>query len=259
MRLGFIGTGTITQAVVSGMLSLGVPFERIALSPRNEKTAAALAARDARIRVCASNQAVLDDSGVVCLAVVPQIAQDVLGALTFDARHHVISFMAGVSLEQLRALTRTGGKVVRTVPLPAVAQGKGSTAICPADEVARAIFAPLGEAVEVDSEAKFDALSAVTATMASFYAVLEAQASWLVEQGLDYADARAFLSGYCVGLANDTTRTAEAFSAMLAHSMTPGGINEQLHNALSRQGAYALYHDALDRVLRRISGRASGG
>lgn len=252
MRLGFIGTGTITQAVVSGMLKLDVSFERIALSPRNAETAAALAARDARIGVCASNQDVLDNSDVVCLAVLPQIAEDVLGELAFDARHHVVSFMAGISLEQLRGLVRTSSKIVRAVPLPAVAEGKGSTAICPADEIAKAIFAPLGAAVQVDSEDRFDALSAVTATMASFYAVLETQASWLVKQGLDYGDARAFLSGYCAGLAHDTTRTAQPFSAMVTHSMTPGGINEQLHTELSRRGAYAVYGDAL----RRVSGRA---
>jgi pyrroline-5-carboxylate reductase len=238
------------------MLKFGVPFEQISLSPRNAKTAAELAARDGRIHVCSSNQEVLQRSDVVCLAVVPQIASEVLRELEFDARHHVISFMAGVSLDQLRGLVRTGGKIARAVPLPAVAQGKGSTAICPADEVARAIFAPLGQAVEVDSEDKFDALSAVTATMASFYAVLETQASWLVQQGLDYADARAFLSGYCVGLVHDTTRTDEPFAAMVQHSMTPGGINEQVHAELSRRGAYACYSDALDGVLRRISGRA---
>lgn len=252
MRLGFIGTGTITQAVVTGMLRFGVPFEQISLSPRNAQTAADLAARDGRIHVCSSNQDVLRSADIVCLAVVPQIASEVLGELEFDARHHIISFMAGISLEQLRGLVRTGGKIARAVPLPAVAEGKGSTAICPADEVARAIFAPLGKAVEVDSEDKFDALSAVTATMASFYAVLETQAAWLVQQGLDYADSRAFLSGYCVGLAHDTTRTGEPFSAMVKHSMTPGGINEQVHGELSRQGAYACYSEALDGVLRRI-------
>lgn len=256
MRAGFIGTGTITRAVVKGMLRFGVPFERILLSPRNAQTAAELAALDGRIHVCASNQQVLDGSDVVCLAVVPQIAAEVLGELEFGSRHHVISFMAGVSLDQLRGLVRTNGKLARAVPLPAVAEGKGSTAICPADEVAKAIFAALGEAVEVDSEDRFDALSAVTATMASFYAVLETQASWLAKQGIDYADARAFLSGYCVGLAYDTTRTAQPFSAMAMHCMTPGGINEQVHTELSRRGAYAYYGEALDGVLRRIRGRA---
>lgn len=255
MRLGFIGTGTITQAVVTGLLRFDFPFDRISLSPRNAETAAALAALDKRVQVCASNQEVLEASDVVCLAVVPQIATDVLSELHFDSRHHVISFIAGISIDEVCRLVRAQSKVVRAIPLPAVAEGKGSTAICPADRVAKSLFSALGQAVEVGDEAKFDALSAVTATMASFYAVLEAQASWLVRQGLDYDAARSFLSGYSTGLAHDTTRGGKSFAELIEHCMTPGGINEQVHNELSKRGTYAQFADALDRVLMRIQGR----
>ncbi|MEM5295584.1 pyrroline-5-carboxylate reductase [Burkholderia sp. JPY481] len=256
MRLGFIGTGTITKAVVTGLCRFGVSFDRISLSPRNPVMAAGLAARDERIHVCVSNQEVLEASDVVCLAVVPQIAVEVLGELEFDTRHHVVSFIAGVSLAELRRLIPAAGGVARAVPLPAVAEGKGSTAICPSDDIAKSIFSALGQAVEVDDERKFDALSAVTATMASFYAVLETQAAWLVQQGVGYAAARAFLSGCCLGLAHDAVRTEQPFSALVTQSMTPGGINEQLHSELSRRGAYDLYEEALDGVLRRIRGHA---
>lgn len=253
MRLGFIGAGVITQAVVTGLIRFGVPFEAIALSPRNAGIAAELAKLDSRVRVCRDNQEVLDTSDVICLAVVPQIAEAVLSPLQFDARHHVVSFIAGISLARVRELTRATGAVVRAIPLPAVAQGKGSTVICPPDPITKALFSALGAAVEVSSEHEFDALSAATATMASFYAVLEAQASWLVEQGLSYSAARTFLSGYCVGLAHETTLGGESFSAMIDHLMTPGGLNEQVHAELSKQGAYAHYGDALDRILERIT------
>jgi pyrroline-5-carboxylate reductase len=255
MRLGFIGTGTITQAVVSGLLRFGVSVDHISLSPRNAEIAAGLAALDGRVQVCRSNQQVLEMSDVVCLAVVPQIAADVLSELRFDSRHHVISFIAGFPIDEVRRLVRTEGRVVRAIPLPAVAEGNGSTAICPPDGVARSIFSALGEAVEVDDEGKFDALSAVTATMASFYAVLEAQASWLVRQGLDYDAARSFLSGYCVGLAHDTTKAGKPFTELIDHCMTPGGINEQVHTELSKRGTYSHFSDALDRVLMRLEGR----
>lgn len=252
MRLGFIGTGSITEAVVTCIREFGVAFDRINLSPRNADRAARLASLDPRIRVCASNAEVVAASDVVFLAVVPQIAASVLGELHFDARHHVISLMAGVSLADLRGLIPHADRIARAIPLPAVAEGKGSTAICPADPFANTLFSALGEAVEVADERSFDALSAVTATMASFYAVLETQAAWLVRQGLDYGAARAFLSGYCVGLAHDAARSPQPFSALVAQSMTPGGINEQLHNELRECGAYEPYARALDRVLERI-------
>jgi pyrroline-5-carboxylate reductase len=255
MRIGFIGAGTITRAIVTGMIRFKVPFDRIALSPRNADIAAQLATLDSRIEVCASNQAVLDTSDVVFLAIVPQIAPDVLGALTFDAHHHVISLIAGMSIGQIRGLVRRSAKVMRAVPLPAVAVGQGSTAICPRDEIAAALFAPLGKAVEVDDEHQFNALSAVTATMASFFALLEEQASWLVGQGLPYASARSFLSGYHVGLAHETTESNEPFSSMIGHASTPGGLNEQLCRELSERGTFAHYSEALDKIMRRVQGR----
>lgn len=254
MRLGFIGTGVITQAVVKGLIRFSVLFDSIALSPRNAEIAAGLAALDPRVRVCRDNQEVLDTSDVICLAVVPQITEEVLSGLQFGARHHVISFIAGIPIDKVRKLARATGAVVRAIPLPAVAEGKGSTVICPPDEIAKQLFLPLGEAVEVDGERQFDALSAVTATMASFYAVLEAQASWLVRQGLSYDAARAFLSGFCVGLAHDTTQTAQCFTAMIDHLMTPGGLNEQVHSELSERGTYTHFADALHRVFKRVRG-----
>lgn len=132
-------------------------------------------------------------------------------------------------------------RVVRTIPLPAVAEGKGGTAICPPDAIARALFSAMGEAVEVEDEQKFNAISAVTATMASFYAVLETQAAWLILQGLSYGDGRAFLSGYCVGLAHDATLTTQTCLSPAENCMTPGGLNAQLHAELTERGSYTHY------------------
>ncbi|WP_407277619.1 pyrroline-5-carboxylate reductase [Aromatoleum evansii] len=255
MRLGFIGTGVITKAIVTGLVRSSLSFDRIFLSPRNAATAAELAALDARIQVCVSNQEVLDSSDIVSIAVVPQIVADVLRELHFDERHRIISFVPGTPIEELDRLLRPARNFARAVPLPAVADGKGCTAIYPPDEVAKSLFSALGEAVEVESEHQFDALHAVTATMASFYAALEAQASWLTQQGLPYKSARAFLSGYSVGLAHETTQTEQSFPEMIDYLMTPGGLNEQLHSELSSRGAYAHYGIALDRVLARIQGR----
>ncbi|CCH78476.1 NADP oxidoreductase coenzyme f420-dependent [Nostocoides japonicum T1-X7] len=253
MRIGFVGTGVIAKAIVVGLIRSGSTPAQITLSPRNAETAAELAALDERIHVSASNQEVLTASDVVCLAVRPQIVTQVLSDLEFEPRHHVISFVPGLSIEMLHALAGPVERVVRAIPLPAVADGTGCTAIHPADEVAASIFSALGTAVEVGEEAQYEALQAVTATMASFYAVLEHQARWLVRHGLPYADARAFLSGYAIGLANETARTGQTFTEMIDYLMTPGGLNEQVHGELTESGAYDHYDGVLDRVLARVT------
>ncbi|WP_434112335.1 pyrroline-5-carboxylate reductase [Paraburkholderia caffeinilytica] len=255
MRLGFVGTGVITQAIVTGLVRVGAPFDHIALSNRNADTAASLAALDSRVTVCQTNQDVLDSSDVVCLAIRPQIAHDVLAGLKFSPSHRVISFVAGMKMDELSRLMRNVDKIVRAIPLPAVADALGSTALYPQDVVAHALFSHVGVAVEAESEQQFDCLSAVTATMASFYAVLESQATWLASQGLAYSKARSFLSAYCLGLAHGTKNSAASFSDLIDQSMTPGGINEQLHFELRSKGNYEQYQMALNRVLERIEGK----
>lgn len=255
MRLGFVGTGVITEAIVTGLLKVGAPFEHIALSNRNAEKAARLASLDKRITVCESNQDVLDQSDVVCLAIVPQIAHDVIATLKFQPSHRVISFVAGINMDELRRAMPHVDNLVRAIPLPAVADALGATTLYPQDGIARELFSRIGVAVEVENEHQFDCISAATATMASFYAVLESQAQWLVQQGLAYDKARTFLAGYSQGLAHGTSGGAP-FSDLIGHCMTPGGINEQVHHELTKRGNYEQYQEALTRVLDRIEGRA---
>ncbi len=85
MRLGFVGTGTIASAMVIGLRAAG-NTDPIILSPRNAEIAADLAGRFDNVQVASTNQAVLDASDLVVLAVRPQIASSVLPELRFPAR-----------------------------------------------------------------------------------------------------------------------------------------------------------------------------
>ncbi|MEV5301791.1 NAD(P)-binding domain-containing protein [Amycolatopsis methanolica] len=68
MRYGFVGAGEITAAIVEG-LSTGDDPPEVFLSPRGRAVSAALAERFPNVRVCASNQEVLDHAPVVVLGV----------------------------------------------------------------------------------------------------------------------------------------------------------------------------------------------
>src|SRR5262245_44259803 len=101
MRYGFIGAGELTAAIVEG-LSVDDPPE-IFLSPRGRDIGRALAARFPNVRVCASNQDVLENAPVVVLAVRPPQAEAVLAELSFQPSHVLVSALAGVRLARLRA------------------------------------------------------------------------------------------------------------------------------------------------------------
>lgn len=94
MTVGFVGTGAIASAIVTGLSSEGGPRHNIALSPRNAAIAADLASRLENVSVCASNQEVLDTCETAVIAVRPQVAEEVLSGLHFRSGQIVISLVA---------------------------------------------------------------------------------------------------------------------------------------------------------------------
>ena len=257
MRLGFVGTGAITSAIVTGLNAAGPAGDTILVSPRNAETAASLAAKFASVTVAASNQAVLDGSEVVMLAVRPQVATEVLSELTFRADHRIISLMAIMPLEQVRTMVAPAHTVTRAVPLPLVADRCGPTPIFPPDQVAAGIFNRLGTAIEATSADQFIAFSSATATMATYFTFAEEIAAWLTRHGVPAADARRYVGTVFQGLGNIAATTQEhSLAALAGEFATRGGINEQVVAHLKKQGAFDALSEALDAVLQRMKAAA---
>jgi len=254
VKLGFVGTGAITSAIVTGLRG-GVGEEcSILLSPRNFATAANLAARFANVRIASSNQDVVDNSEVVLLAIRPQIAQDVISELHFRPEHRVISVVAGFSFRRISALAAPATKVTRAVPLPSVAERRGPTAIYPPDPIVADLFWTLGAAIEVEREAEFDALCTATATAASYFAFADRIVSWLVGHGVPRAKARDYVGRIFRELGDTAIGDPErSFQALASDHATLGGINEQVLAHLVNHGVFETISDGLDAVMRRIS------
>lgn len=252
MKLGFVGTGTIAAAIIDGLAMAGVEAS-IVVSPRNAEVAAALAGRHANVRIAADNQAVLDGSDMIVLAVRPQIAPEVIGQLGFRPDHHVVSLIATVSLDDLRRMT--GGSVsaiTRAVPLPSVARCQGPTALYPSDQAIEALFGRLGIAVPLENEAEFDVFTAATAVMASYFAFAGTVTGWMERHGIADEAALAFVAQMLRGLA--TAGPDRSFATLADEHQTRGGLNEQVVRAITTDGIIAPLDEALDAVLDRIRG-----
>src|SRR5579871_4719870 len=117
MKLGFLGTGAITSAMVTGLCSPEGGEYEILLSPRNAEVAAALARRFPQVSVAPSNQEVVDRSDTVVIAVRPQVTESVLADLRFPAERNVISLVSGFSVRRLAGLIAPATNIARAVPL----------------------------------------------------------------------------------------------------------------------------------------------
>ena len=74
LRCGFVGTGTMSAAMVRGLCTANPPVASVAVSPRNAEKAAALAREfPGRVTIAADNQDVVERSDVVFIGVLPAI------------------------------------------------------------------------------------------------------------------------------------------------------------------------------------------
>jgi pyrroline-5-carboxylate reductase len=253
--IGVVGVGAIAEAIVTGLCEGGTTPASIQLSPRSAARAERLAARFPSVHVADSNGAVVERAEVVLLCVRPQDAAAALSDLAFRPRQAVISVMAGISIGALRALVAPAENLVRAIPLPAVATRAGLTAVHPPDELAIAIFDPLGGVIAVEDERAFDALSASTATIAAHLAYLDTISRWLADRNIPDADARRYVAGV-FGALSETLADGEPndFGTLADEYATPGGINEQFLAALRRAGTFDVVNRALDDVADRLAG-----
>lgn len=252
MRIGFVGTGTITAHIVRGLKASPLADWPVLLSPRSHEVAQALAADLSGVAIAADNQQVVSRADVVVLAVRPQQAEAVIRPLIFDPARPVISLIATLPIARLRDWTGAA-HICRAIPLPFVENRKGVTPVMPPEPEAMQLFGVLGQALPAHDIATFDSYAAASALMGSWFGLVETAADWMQAQGVAEGDARAYLRAL-FGSLGETLATSPLSPAALrqAHS-TAGGLNEQLHAVFQARGGAAAVTAGLSAVLARIS------
>jgi pyrroline-5-carboxylate reductase len=252
-RLGFVGTGVITSAIVRGLAESGLKDWPVIVSPRGREHAQALAATVPSVRIAADNQAVVDDCDMVFLAIRPQIAPEVIKALTFRDGQTVVSLVAGVSIETLAGLIKANVSIIRTIPLPSVERRACVTPIMPPDSIVAEVFDALGSTIQIFDTEVFDGYVAGSAVMATYFGIVETAVGWLERNGLNKADADVYLRNL-FGNLGDTLRSNPELTLdqlRLDHA-TRGGLNEMVHDRFLAAGGGKALETGLDAVLKRV-------
>lgn len=252
MRLGFVGTGTITAHIVRGLKTSPLADRGILLSPRNAATAQALATLPG-VTVAADNQAVVDGADLVVLAVRPQVAEAVLSALTIPADKLVISLIAGLPIARVQALTGAT-QVARAIPLPFTEARRDAVPVHPPHPWAMEVFAALGQALPVEKVEEFDIYAATSALMGSYFGLAETALGWAVTNGLPPAQARAYLARLFANLGQVLADNPASPEALRHDHSTRGGLNEQVWRLFAQSEGPQALTAGLDAVLARIRG-----
>lgn len=252
---GVIGVGSIAAAMVVGWCDGVADAPTVVLSPRSAERSAGLAARFDTVRVAADNQAVVDESDVVVVCLLPGNAAEVLSGLRFRPDQAVVSAVAGLDIARLLEVVAPASEVARSIPLPAVATRESVTPVHPSGPAVEELFGRLGGSMVVEDELAFESIAAASATVAAYFGYLGAIAGWLGSRGIPEDGARRYVAATFAALAGELGAPDPDFTALANAHATPGGLNEQFARDLAKAGVYDAVTAGLDAVLARTTAR----
>jgi pyrroline-5-carboxylate reductase len=264
VKIGFIGAGTMGQALIKGLVARGVPRRRILAADASAGRRREVSRRF-RIRTSADNAGVAGRSDIVILAVKPQQMPEVASELAaaLPRRALVISIAAGITLRWLQQRL-PGRPVIRVMPnLPATV-GYGFAAIAPGRGVrarhraqAAALFGAVGVAAPLP-ERHFDAVTAVSgsgpAYVCYFVQAWEAAARALgLPEPAASAAIRQTLRGSACLLESGGASAAE----LIRRVASKKGTTEAALKVLARRRVAAHFIEALRAAERRSKALSS--
>ncbi len=231
-RLGFLGAGNMSGALIKGLLHAKVlPPERILASDVKADRLEQLHKLHG-IRTTTDNHALLRESDVIVLGVKPQAIDKVLTDIGAEVRADqlVVSVAAGVPIDALEARLPAGARVVRAMPnTPATVQA-GATAIAGGAHareddlrIARELFEAVGRVVVLD-EGLLDAVTGLSGSGPAYVMlIIEALADGGVKVGLHRDTALLLAAQTVFGSALLLLETGEHPGRLKDMVTSPGG------------------------------------
>lgn len=256
MVIGFIGLGNMASAMVRGIAS--AQLEGVTLcghNPHPEK--AKELAEQCGLRLLPSNQAVLDASDVVVLAVKPQILEGVLAELAPPADRLFVSVAAGKELAWLEA--RLGqAAIIRVMPNINAVVGASVTGWCANDAVsdeqkvlAATLLGTFGTAVEVP-ENFMGIVSAIGGAAPAYtYLYINALAEAAVQAGMPKGMAVEITAAMAEGSGRMVRLSGQHPWALIDRVTSPGGTTVEGLLALQQGGFESAVHAAVQAVLEK--------
>ncbi len=259
-QLGFIGTGNMGEALISGLLQDKVcsPSQIICSDVRSDR-------RDVihqtyGVTVTADNAEVVNKSSIIILAIKPQILIDELKLLCelLTEDKLVISIAAGVPLATIAGCLSRRPKLVRVMPnicsqvragVSAIAVGAGLTVNDrSATEI---IFSSVGKTLFID-EYLLDAVTGLSGSGPAYiFLIIDALADAGVKVGLSRRDSLVLASQTVLGAAKMLIETGEHPGKLKDMVTSPGGTAIAGLHTLEEGGLRTTLMNAVEAATNR--------
>jgi pyrroline-5-carboxylate reductase len=250
--IGLLGIGRLGEALACSALALP-DLRRLHVTQRGAERVARLQTSDGRVQAV-DPTSMLQTCDILLVALRPDAARSVLGALHFETRHHIVSAMAEIGLGELRALTHGAGSASRVLAMPSVALGGQLLPLFPRTAAAEHLFGERNRFLDVASEAELMTYWAITGLLSAVMVTGQVAEGWLMRAGASPEDATA----YARTVYSDVlTATAQGFTVGMNHVSTPGGLNEMMLDRLLAVGFGQEIEAGLQAIHDRLMARLS--
>ena len=250
---GFIGAGSMADAIIRGAVASGVRAQDLAITSAHD-SARRLAERTGAVHL-ENSAALARQCDAVVLAVKPHVVPDVLVQIHDAVAAHrplVVSIAAGVTLERIESLLPSGTRVVRAMPNMAAAAGESMTALAAGRsatredlEDVRRLMSAVGRTVTM-AEKNFSAFVGLAGSSPAFVLTfIEALARAGVMDGIPKAQAVEIVTQAVLGSARivqvEETRRADGAAGRTPADLidavcSPGGTTVAGLVAMERAG-----------------------
>lgn len=192
MKIGFVGAGNMTQALVKGMVeSKEIKADHILVSNRTPGKLIKLS-EQFQVQTRTHNQEIISECDVVILAMKPQDFATALEGLTgqFNENQIVVSLAAGIPFESLQKQI-PAGRLVRLMPNTPSLIGRGVIGYMSLDEddefvssLMEDLFGSLGYVLKTETEDQFEALMISCSSGTGFvFEMMMYWQDWIEERG----------------------------------------------------------------------------
>jgi len=257
-KLGFIGGGNMTEALLKGLLASS------SVGPKDILVSDLLSDRleylnkEYKVKITDDSRKLVQKSDILILAVKPQVVGKVLESFSdvVDKHKIIISVAAGISINFIEDILDREGKnkisVIRTMPnTPALVQ-EGATAICGGGhsskldiKIAHHIFKAIGQTVAIE-ETHMDAVTGLSGSGPAYiFMIIEALSDAGVKVGLSREVSNILTIQTILGsakLARDGGKHPGELKDMVTspggttisglHMLEEGGVRTALMNAV---------------------------
>lgn len=263
-KIGFLGAGNMTEAIVRGLLSAGFIEAKNLMASDVAPARLDFFHHEFKIKVTPDNREVVEKSNIIILAVKPQTVKKVLSDIhdLLDEKKLFISIAAGIPIALMEELIVAGQNkkipIVRTMPnTPALVQ-EGVTAIAAGGHVSKSdmqivhrVFEAIGKTVNVEED-QLDAVTGLSGSGPAYiFLIIEALSDAGVKMGLSRKVANILTIQTVLGAAK-LARTSGKHPGELKDMVTsPGGTTIAGLHVLEAGGVRTSLMDAVEKATQR--------